>query len=50
MTSRERIGIVRVFCTGFAEAITNQFTKCLSSRKGIVRSSPDFKKDLRKYQ
>ena len=27
---RERIGIVRVFCTGFAEAITNQFTKCLA--------------------
>jgi hypothetical protein len=33
MTSRERIGTVKFFCTGFAGAITNQFTKCFSGGK-----------------
>jgi hypothetical protein len=46
MTLREHAGNVKVFCTGFVSTITNQFTKCLSARKGIARSSPDFKKDL----
>ncbi len=47
MTFRERIGTVKIFCTGFAEAITNQFTKCFSLGKASYAPAQILKRTLK---